>query len=97
MKPTTHRWNLAWEKEAEKTLRKLSSDDRRRVFDSLVPLLRAGNPCAVLGVEKLKSSGCIWKLRRGDYRIFFEIESVTFHIYKGTLTVTSIALHHTGY
>lgn len=94
---TTHRWKLRVEKAAQKEFDRLSSKDKRLIFSSLEELLRAENPCAVLGVERLKASECTWKFRQGNYRVFFQIASVSFEIYKGTLVVTNIAIHHTGY
>ncbi len=93
----THRWQLQWEKPVEKALKRLSSEDRMRVFNSLETLLQAENPCAILGVEKLRSGTCTWKFRQGDYRVFFSIESVSFRIYKGTLIVTDVSYQHNGY
>jgi mRNA interferase RelE/StbE len=97
----SHRWLIEWSKESLEALQKLPSDNRMAVFNSVERLAKAENPYSVSGVKKLKGSEDKRRIRAGDYRIIFRLETGEIvHLeftYKGKLQIYSIFIHHKGY
>jgi mRNA-degrading endonuclease RelE of RelBE toxin-antitoxin system len=96
-----HRWLIEWSEESLESLQKLSSKDKMAVFDSVEHLAKAENPYSVPGVKKLKASQDKRRIRAGDYRIIFRLETGEIvHLeftYKGKLQIYGIFIHHKGY
>lgn len=60
-------WNLVILKQAEKYLKKLSSDDQKRIIRSLKLLIKDSNS---VDIKPLKGR-LDWQLRVGDFRIIY--------------------------
>ena len=56
---------------AQKELRSLPGDDRRRVIARIEALARNPRPH---GVKKLKGEKDLYRLRVGDYRVIYQIQ-----------------------
>ena len=57
---------------AQRDLRKLSEAAREQVVPVMQALARDPRPA---GVRKLRGAESLWRVRAGDYRIIYEIES----------------------
>lgn len=55
---------------AERALKKLPADIRKRIFKNLLTLKKDPRP---LGVKKLSGEDDIYRIRVGDYRIVYQI------------------------
>lgn len=94
---SSHLWFLQVTEHAREDIRNLpTSKQRLAVLAAIAELLKADNPTTSLGVRKLigeRFSG-LWRLRQGNYRIFFYIEHGELvdqkFAYKGTLTIVSV-------
>ena len=73
----THAWHLSITDEAKKQIDKLPAKDRMAIFRAMAALLQADNPTSVSDVRPLveKRFEGQYRLRQGDYRIFFSISS----------------------
>ncbi|MDQ6988068.1 MAG: type II toxin-antitoxin system RelE/ParE family toxin [Mariprofundaceae bacterium] len=66
------KYRLLIEKTADKYLRKLSFEERKRLMAAIVQM--AGNPAVPsLHIKKLKQT-VYWRLRVGGYRVIFDRE-----------------------
>ncbi len=98
-----HQWSIEIEKQAQKEFDSLNRVNKEKVFAVLRTLLTADNPLQVPGVEKFQAECGTWKIRKGDYRIMFCLETFKTNLkfsvcpLKGTLILKHVALHHTGY
>lgn len=59
-------------KKAEKQIKKLSKDDAKNVIFALTGL---GDDPRPVGADKLSQNPRFWRIRVGDYRIIYAIES----------------------
>lgn len=98
-----HQWSIEIEKRAQKEFDSLNATNKAKVFEVLRTLLCSDNPLQVHGVEKFQAECGTWKIRKGDYRIMFCLESFKAQLkfavcpMKGVLVLKHVALHHTGY
>lgn len=91
---TPHKWYLTFTDDARADIRKLSSGDRRAIFQAIRELLQAENPLRDVNVKKLIGSDGLWRKRKGLYRIIFsvdnrEVEVQTFR-YKGAIHIEAV-------
>jgi mRNA-degrading endonuclease RelE of RelBE toxin-antitoxin system len=90
----THRWHLIVTDHARNQIRRLSSKERQGVFQKIRELLQAGNPLSLVHVKKMATRENMWRIRYGNYRILFEVESVEIthenHLYKGTVIIVNV-------
>jgi mRNA interferase RelE/StbE len=67
------KWSIKWEKPAAKELEDLPESIRFRIAQAVTAL---GNNPLPPGVKKLKTSRfTIFRIRVGDYRVFYTLES----------------------
>ena len=92
---TNRKWLLHVRPQAVEDVNELPRKDASAVLDSIENLLIADNPFAVHGVKKVKGRDGVWRQRRGNYRIFFGIDSTPVaegeNTYKGTLIVIAVS------
>ena len=92
---TNRKWLLNARPKALEAINELPRKDALAVFDSIEKLLSADNPVAVAGVKKVKGRDGVWRQRRGNYRIFFGLDSTPVtegdQSYKGTLIVADVS------
>lgn len=80
--------------EARKNLARLSSSDRTAIFEAIRELLLEDNPLSLPKVKKLISSRYLWRVRQGDYRIVFTLDTNHFvksnFTYNGKIVISKI-------
>lgn len=68
------RYNIQWKQTAVKELKKIDSKSRSRILQAVGQLSHVAYPD---GCKKLKGSLQTYRIRIGDYRVVYEVESKT--------------------
>jgi mRNA interferase RelE/StbE len=71
----THKWHFSHFRDVREQIKKLPRKEQLRVYKRMQQLLESDNPKAVQGVLKLEGSENEWRIRQGDYRIIFTINT----------------------
>lgn len=91
----THKWFLEIDREAKDQFDELDNKTRKNVFPKLQKLLEAENPLSLPSVKKIVNSENLYRIRQGNYRIFFSLEvgevERNKHTYKGILRITRVS------
>lgn len=70
-------YKIQWKQSAKKELKKLDKQTIRRILQAVEKL--ANNPYAK-GCKKLAGSKSVYRIRIGDYRVVYDIQSSTITI-----------------
>lgn len=65
-------FKIVWKRSAEKELRKLPRETIRQIWDRISRL--SDNPFPS-GVKKLVNTGYVYRIRIGDYRVVYKVDT----------------------
>lgn len=90
----THNWCLKLRDGFTDQFGKLDKKTRKTAFRKIQQLLEAENPLSLSTVLKVKNAIGIYRVRIGNFRLFFSLDSGTVtcqqHVYKGVLWLERI-------